>query len=496
MPLPSRLYAARLSLAVMFLVGSLSWMSGDAKAAVQLRGAQVHSLWSSVSSAEMTRELDALKDANADVLRVDVGWRTLEWSKGRYDAAYLAKLDALAAGAQARGIRLIVTLWQTPPWASDAGSWQAAPRDPQDYGNVARYLAARYQNHLAAIEVWNEPDIHDNLIAAALPATYAAMVKAAHTSVATVAPTVPVLASFVKPAFLQSLYASGINGYHGGVSIHPYADGADPADLTVDHSFLGAIQKLRAAQTAAGDDTPVYVTEFGWPVGTSRGANTEREQAEYTERAFGLVGALPYVAAASIYQLRDMGDDASNAEDNFGLLKRDFTPRPAYAGFAAALARPSAAVAPTATRAAMTAATTTTTTTTTTVKPTAPAPVQSTKATAPTTTEGRLAEHQDQEEQPSIVPEAALAAQDAHRLRRDHRPQARRSPARLPACEGPGEVPAPGQRPGDPYRRLPPRARHPAGLHGLPGRREARHLLGPRAACPGRQAVLAVSAGG
>lgn len=337
MPLLSRFYAVRLSLAVLFMVGSLSWMSGNAQAAGQLRGAQVHSLWSMVSAADMTRELDALQSANASTLRVDVGWATLESSKGRYDATYLAKLDALVAGAQARGMRPIVTLWQTPSWASGEDSWRVAPRNPSDYGDIARFVAARYGTQLAAIEVWNEADIHDNLIAADLAGTYTAMVKAAHTSVAAVAPGLPVLAGFVRPAFLQSLYAAGINGFHGGISIHPYADGADPANLAVDHSFLGAIQDLRAAQTAAGDRTSIWVTEFGWPVGTSRGANSQSQQADYTARAFGLVAALPYVAAASIYQLRDMGDNPADAEDNFGLLKRDFTPRPAFAAFAAAL---------------------------------------------------------------------------------------------------------------------------------------------------------------
>src|SRR5262249_26538284 len=71
------------------LVASLL-ATATAAARPTYRGAQVHSLWSSVSASEMTRELDALQEAGANVMRVDVGWATLETAKGHYDPTYLA----------------------------------------------------------------------------------------------------------------------------------------------------------------------------------------------------------------------------------------------------------------------------------------------------------------------------------------------------------------------------------------------------------------------
>jgi polysaccharide biosynthesis protein PslG len=320
--------------------------AGAASAGTLFRGAQVHSLWSSVSRSEMTAELNALQTAGANVLRVDVGWGSLETAKGQYSASYLAKLDALAAEAQARGIKLIATLWWTPSWASAGGSPFAAPTHPSDYGDFARFITARYGTELAAVEAWNEPEINNNLIAVDVPLAYTQLVKALYTGAKQGNPAVAVLAgslAYADVTFLGALYLDGIKGYYDGISVHPYADGAAPENRTVLHSFLGGIEKLHLFQTANGDNTPEWVTEFGWPVGTSAGANTEAQQAEYIEKAFALVAELPYVTAATAYRLRDMGTDPSNPEDNFGLLHQNFTPRPSYAAFKRAMQRAGAA---------------------------------------------------------------------------------------------------------------------------------------------------------
>ena len=276
----------------------LAVASATALAAPQYRGAQIHSLWPSVSSAEMTRELNALQAAGVNVARVDVGWATMETSPGHEDPTYLGKLDALAAAASARGIKLIATLWQTPSWASGGKAWNDAPSDPASYGSFVRFIASRYGSELAAVEVWNEPEVSENLIASNLPAAYVGLVKAAFSGARAGDPSIPVLAgsmSYADVPFLRALYAEGIKGFYDGISLHPYADGAAPGNTSVTHSFLGGIEAMHTAQQAAGDSKPEWITEFGWPTGTSRGANTEQQQAEYTEQAFALLGGLPYV---------------------------------------------------------------------------------------------------------------------------------------------------------------------------------------------------------
>ncbi len=315
-----------------------------AQAGPAYRGAQVHSLWSTVSNTEMTEELNALQGADVNVLRVDIGWATLETAKGHYDPTYLAKLDALSAGAASRGIKIIATLWQTPSWASTGHAWNDPPSNPAYYGAFAKFITGRYGPELAAVEAWNEPEINENLNAPNVAAAYVPMVKAFYAGAKEGNAAVPVLAGSLAYAdlpFLKELYADGIRGFYDGISVHPYADGAAPGNTAVRHSFLGGIESLHAAQLAAGDDTPEWITEFGWPTGTSAGANTEQQQAEYTGQAFGLLDGLPYVAGATVYELRDMATNPADPEDNFGMLRQNFQPTPAYAALKAAMALPS-----------------------------------------------------------------------------------------------------------------------------------------------------------
>jgi hypothetical protein len=73
------------------------------------------------------------------------------------------------------------------------------------------------------------------------------------------------------------------------------------------------------------------------------------QSAEFLKQGFALISGLSYVKAATLYQLRDMGSDPSNPEDNFGLLREDFTPRPAHSAFAAAMRTTAGTGSPTAT---------------------------------------------------------------------------------------------------------------------------------------------------
>jgi hypothetical protein len=320
-------------------------MAANASAVTLYRGANAHDLqtWS-VSDAQMVQELNALQATGANVIRVDLTWSALEpVAEGQYSSSYLARMDEFVADCQTRGLKIIMTIAATPSWASAGKAWNDAPTDPSTFGQVAQFVTSRYGSALAAVEAWNEPNWSNNLIAAngsTVPATYAAMLKAFYTGAKQGNPNVPVLAgatAYTDTTFLNALYANGIKGYFDGISVHPYADGADPASTTVYHSFVGQIQTLHAAQVAAGDNTPIWITEFGWPVGTFSGANTLQQQATYTNEAYSLINSYPYVEGATVYQLRDAASDPTNAQDGFGLLQSDFTPRPSYASFQAAM---------------------------------------------------------------------------------------------------------------------------------------------------------------
>jgi len=305
-------------------------------------GIQIHSVPPTDSQANLVKDLDSAVQLGAKAVRAPISWRGTEWNaKNQYDQSYVAGNDTLMREAHARNLKVIATIADTPKWASNGQLWNNPPTNPSDMGDFASYFAGRYKSldpdTLVAIEVWNEPEINNNLISSNVAASYTAMVKAVYTSVKSGKnsdPSVQILAgamSYADTSFLSKLYADNIKGFYDGISFHPYADGADPANLAVVHSFLGGIQAMHTFQQNSGDTTAQWITEFGWPTGTSTSASTTQQQATYSAKAFSLMKSLPYVKAGTMYQLRNQAVDPANPEDNFGVLQNDYTKQPAFA---------------------------------------------------------------------------------------------------------------------------------------------------------------------
>ena len=324
--------------------------AGPAEARPQYRGVQLHSLWWESSEREMQRELDLAHRLGANVIRVDVAWGNIEWEgKGRHSNWYVPKLDRFMQGASARGMKVIAALWSTPCWASSApaslkqgcaeGWWSRGvasypPRNPDDYGDIARWLTSRYGSRLAALEVWNEPNLENRFfLRSSDPAgAYATLLRAAYPKAKAGNAGVPVLAGALAGTdrgFLADLYARGIRGSYDGLAVHPYAD----------PSWTG-LAAFRAAQQGAGDHSPLWATEFGWSTTAVGWGVSEAGQASGLRAAIARLDGLPYVQAASVYNLRDKGLDRSAMEDNFGLVRRDFSEKPAYRAVREALAAP------------------------------------------------------------------------------------------------------------------------------------------------------------
>lgn len=319
-----------------------------AQASPTYRGVQLHSLWESGSDSDMQRELDLARGAGANVVRVDVGWSSIEsGGKGQYADWYVQKMDRLVNGAGARGMKVIATLWSTPCWASSApeskkqgcaGAWwdrgvtMYAPENPADYADIARFMTARYGTKLAALEVWNEPNLdEDRFWIAGLnePLAYTNLLRAAYPAAKAGNPDVPVLAgslAYGNEAFIAGMYAAGAKGNYDGLSMHPYQGSKSLA------GGWSGMDWIRAIKAAAGDTTPIWVTEFGWSTcGQGHAACvSEAQQGEYTAAGFAALEKMGDVKASVVYNLRAKGADAGSFEDNFGLVHNDFRTKPGY----------------------------------------------------------------------------------------------------------------------------------------------------------------------
>jgi hypothetical protein len=300
-------------------------------------------------STQAGRDVPQLKALGAKVMRIEVPWSVLEPRQpGQIDPGALASTDHLMNEAAAAGIRVIMMVQSTPCWASSApasvlrrcnpsGGSQAnawPPRQSAAFAAFVAYLAGRYGHELVAIEIWNEPDQSNERYFAGpeKAARYAAMLRAAYPAIKQVNPEVRVLAGAIvgsSGAFLRVLYAAGIKGYYDGLAVHYYT-------LT-----LGALRAIHEVQLANGDDTPLWLDEFGWSscwphvkVQEEQPCVTPQVQAANITNVFRALARAPYVAAAILYKLRD------SSNEDFGVLSTNGKRKPAFVALARVIADP------------------------------------------------------------------------------------------------------------------------------------------------------------
>ena len=334
-------------------------------AAAPMPGLQTHLMWEGVEGAEVDRQLDRAKDARAEVVRVDVGWAQIEQDgKGKYSSWHLARLDGVLDKAQARGIKVLLTFWETPCWASSApetaklacaGSWwdrgvtRYAPQNASDYADALAFMVKRYGDRVAAWEIWNEPNDAAYLKAADPARTYADLVKTAYPAAKRAHPGATIIAGSLADsdvAFTEALYGHGIKGSFDAWSIHPYSGDRSPLDLADDAwiktSFVRGVPAVRELMLRKGDDKPLWLTEMGYSTCTVRGQEKwascvdEATQATYLREAYRQMRSWDYVKAGIWFNVKDTSRDLGARIDNYGLLRADGSPKPAFAAFQAA----------------------------------------------------------------------------------------------------------------------------------------------------------------
>jgi hypothetical protein len=324
-----------------------------ASASALIGGVNIGSVQHGAQLAQADRSIAVARQLHAKVVRMELPWSVMEpLGADRIEPRALEYTDRLAKDAANAGIRLIMLVQSAPCWASSApasvlracvpgsvsraNSW--GPKDPETFAAFVAYLAQRYGPQLAAIEVWNEPDQANEAYFAGhnKAARYAALLRAAYAAIKRANPAVLVLGGSLVGSngkFLRALYTAGIKGFYDGLAVHFY-------NLT-----LASLRSIHEAQLANGDNTPLWLDEFGWTscwprhkIQQEQGCVTAQAQAANISNTFHALSHVPYVAAAVLYKLLDSGGE------EFGVVSTSGKHKPAFAAFARVLVSPFGAV--------------------------------------------------------------------------------------------------------------------------------------------------------
>ncbi len=347
-------------------------------------GVQFKGMWSDYTDTQRAAVLDKMAAAKLDTVRIDVSWAMLQpTGPDSYDAWGVGFVDKVITMANSRGLTPLITLWMSPSWANGGRSDRTLPNNPADYARAAQWAAAKWAGKVGAWEVWNEPNSNDFMVGAS-PTAYANLLKAAYPAFKAGDPNATVVSGgtmYVDTDWIAKMYAAGAGGSFDAIAVHPYMGVADLAPETADDGTqwtLAHVSALHDLMVSKGDGAKsIWLTEMGWSThATAAGApNWERGvseavQADFTVRSIAFTASkLPWVSHMFFYTERDQVD--SHIQDNnYGLLRRDLSPKPVYTALAAHLAgssttAPAPAPLPVIPPAAPVSSTTTTTTATT-----------------------------------------------------------------------------------------------------------------------------------
>jgi polysaccharide biosynthesis protein PslG len=360
-----RLIAIQSTLLALLAVLVLAAAPATARAAIS-PGAVTEITWG-ISRGDIDRTVAEMQGAGVRWIRANVSWKELEPdSKGSYDQYWMGEFDYAISKAQAAGIQVVMPLSDSVPyWASadpqkytdsrGAKHWNTAyrPAHMEDYADAFRYIVAHYSAMgVNVYEVWNEQNTTRFWPSGPSAAEYTQMLAAAYPAIKAANPQATVLFGGVAQndvGFLEAVYANGGGSYFDAVATHVYPKAApdqcwSEGGRLSRHALCG-VEEIHKTMVAHGDGSKqVWLTEFGYA--TCRNTSsacwnmgvTEEQQADYLTRSFQQLSSYPWIATVLWYGFRNvywLHDDPDDLEATFGLMRTDFSPKPALAAFRA-----------------------------------------------------------------------------------------------------------------------------------------------------------------
>jgi polysaccharide biosynthesis protein PslG len=349
-------------LALAMIVAGLALLAAPVLAFVPSRGEPEQSRFGladggdleTLSGSERARYLDGVAATGAKWIRVGLYWSVIQ-PRGRSSYAW-TPFDRIVAAARARGLNVLGVLIYTPPWARPPGADPSTPpSDPSEYARFAAAAAAHFRGRgVRAYEIWNEPNNSSFWAPGPDPARYAQLLRLAYPAIKGADSSATVVTGGLSPfgsygavsgehmnplTFLERMYASGARGSFDAVGWHPYSY---PYGLAYEawsawSQMAETTPSARSIMAANGDDEKqIWPTEMGAPTGSSSQAVSEAAQARLVTDMYAKLATWSWAGPAFFYNYRDKGPNASDREQNFGLVRHNGTPKPALAAFEAA----------------------------------------------------------------------------------------------------------------------------------------------------------------
>ncbi|MDD5618527.1 MAG: beta-galactosidase [Candidatus Omnitrophica bacterium] len=287
------------------------------------------------SEEDLGKIVELLQEAGVSFVRMDFLWQDLEPEN---DSFVFDKYDFIVNLLSSKNIRILGVLGYCASWAGE--TWNCPSQNLGDFADYVSKTVSRYKNKVKYWEIWNEPDskfyfqLQDGM------QTYTQLLKESYQAAKKADPSCKiVLGGMTSEGYyaIKDIYRNGGKNYFDIINIHPFVNPLNPVEIRKIYTTHNNIERLKAQN---GDqDKKIWFTEIGCPgIGRdieSKGwwmgrAPSEEEQAKFLYNIYTDVINLANVEKIFWAYFRDNKDHFKNDVDYFGLVRWDFSKKPAF----------------------------------------------------------------------------------------------------------------------------------------------------------------------
>ncbi len=291
------------------------------------------------SQDDLEKAVSLMKEAGIGYVRLDFLWEDIEPERGKLD---FNKYDRIVELLGRNNIKILGLLNYSTPWASPKKIWNYPSDDNSLFVHYASEVAQRYKGKVRYWEVWNEPDSYIYWARQDGLKSYCLLLKEVYTALKKIDPDFKVLNGGLANgiASVNLLYDNGAKDYFDILNIHIFESPFDPMAI----KRVSAYPKLASKIMQRNGDSAkkIWVTEIGCPGIKKKarvnnwwlGKNTDEEQqASWLKEVFTELLKIDKVQKVFWAFFRDTKGHWDNGVDYFGIVRWDFSLKPAFLAY-------------------------------------------------------------------------------------------------------------------------------------------------------------------
>jgi len=284
---------------------------------------------------DLPKIIALLEESGVSFVRMDFLWEDIE---PQNDNFVFDKYDLIVKLLSEKNIRVLGVVGYCASWAGE--KWNSVPDNTADFLDYVSNVISRYKDRIKYWEVWNEPDSSKYFSVQDGMKTYTQLLREISAAAKKIDPSCKiVLGGMTRDGCyaIKDVYANGGKGYFDVINIHPFVDPLNPRDVRNIYTIYNSLERLKSQY---GDDVKkIWFTEIGCPgIGAgveSKGwwvgkSPSESEQAQFIQTIYTDVIELVDLEKVFWAYLRDNKDHFNDDVDYFGLVRWDFSKKPAF----------------------------------------------------------------------------------------------------------------------------------------------------------------------